>query len=880
MQETHLDASSEPRTRMKWIILVFVAAVLMGIPTLGGGFVGGDDHRLVLNHVLVNRPSWSHAAELFAIVHRDLYQPLPLLSFSAEFLVAGWLGIDRQGPEGFAWLFHLDNILLHAFNAVLVWLVIRTLHRRIEPDELAVGSTHAPRASRADIVATAAALLFAIHPLQTETVAWVNGRMMLMSTMFALASLLSFASLVEQRENVARRSPARNVLGGVLTILFVLLSGISKVRVGLVVLLLVVAVAHRSLRSVRAISVWLICAVMTALLAWVNIEATAGAELFSGAAEQLHGPRVVRVLLALACYIEHLVWPAGLASYYPTPRSVSWSDAATIRAVAVVVPVLFLLGWACVRSQVARLGVLWAASTLASTLPIIPARNILAADRYMYLPIIGLLWIGASFGAKAYRSHFWRDRVWVRRAAAPAVAVGVFIALIATCWHVAWYYADPLRKTARIAMLFPDEPRVWERLGWAHYKVGHYQRAMEFAARELDDDAPSVQTGAYQLLGMCELKRGNGDEAVRLLEYAIVVDPDTSLGRYRLAIAYDELGRLEDSVPYYEAAVEAAPLHDPTIKRLAMVYRRLNRAADARSMYTKVLGNNPYDVTAAMGTAEMDLALHTTQSLRAAEVRLRELLAWMPEHASARVNLGAVLHAMGRVDEAVSTYEHALREDPGNVTAAMNLGQIFRAAGDEDRAGDMFRRAVAGGLDTVAQAVIVHDYFLSRDDANGVRSLWRTTRHRFPNSTEVRVWSAWARALLGNLPGENAMLSDMGATDLSTPLAVATSVYVALARSEFDEAAKRVDTLCDLTVNDPDMPDARQRLLAALERFDAKSPDNAWTYCLAATLLLAEEQITPARGFTDLCAKHCGDGACETRVTLLLEKLDAPRPTP
>ncbi len=118
-------ANIHPRWRLFAVAaLVFAAAFIMGLPTLRGSFVGGDDHRLVLNHVLVNHPSPAHAIELFGMVHRDLYQPLPLLSFSLEFAFANTVGLFDRGLSGGAWLFHLTNIILHALNAVLVWRVI------------------------------------------------------------------------------------------------------------------------------------------------------------------------------------------------------------------------------------------------------------------------------------------------------------------------------------------------------------------------------------------------------------------------------------------------------------------------------------------------------------------------------------------------------------------------------------------------------------------------------------------------------------------------------------------------------------------------------------------------------------------------------------
>lgn len=235
--ESEMDRGSGPNRRWSWIVLgaIALAAVVMGLPTLSGSFVGGDDHRLALNHVLVNHPSLAHAVELFTIWHRDLYQPLPLLSFQAEFAIANTLGLFDEGLDGGQWLFHLTNILLHAANSVLVWFVIVSLHERLGSNASQKKPGQAQSASRPAIVATITALLFAVHPFQTEVVAWTNGRMMLMSTLFGLLSLLAFAAWLD-------RGRPRDAI---LTVVWVLLSGLSKVRLGLVVLLVIVALARR-----------------------------------------------------------------------------------------------------------------------------------------------------------------------------------------------------------------------------------------------------------------------------------------------------------------------------------------------------------------------------------------------------------------------------------------------------------------------------------------------------------------------------------------------------------------------------------------------------------------------------------------------------------
>jgi len=673
------DAQSRPaQSPIGPIITVVFAALIMGLPTLRGGFVGGDDHRLVLNHVLVNHPSFSHAVQLFTIVHRDLYQPLPLLTFSAEFAVAALFGLFDEGVEGGAWLFHLTNILLHALNAALVWFTIRRFEPRLGGTGLAA--------------ATVVALLFAVHPFQVEVVAWVNGRMMLLSTLFALASILTFARWLDgPRTRFA-----------ILTLLFVLLSLLSKVRVGLPLLLGLVALIHGHHLRPRFWSLWIPSAVLTGLFVWINIDATASADLFAEGAEHLRGPRLVRVLLALAFYFQHLLWPVGLASYYPTPPEVHWSDPSTLVAAIIVG-----LGFACLAvlsriSRPCRWGALWFFIAIADTLPFIPARNVLAADRYMYLPIIGLLWCLADVGIRTFAR-------WTRRSTSKApqlaVAAGTLVlvpALVAQSWFTAKWYNTSLLKTGRVADLFPNEPRVWEKLGWCHYQAGDYDQAIESAQHELRFDNTNVRSGALQLMGLSHLRQGKGEEALRLLHYALEVDPGNELGLYRLATAYDDLGRPQEALPFYEAAATAAPLHNPTLHRLAGVYRGLGRTADARAAYEKELANNPYEVPAVLALTELDIERGDGAALTAAHIRLLYLLRDLPDDTRLQINLGVIRYHLGQIEESMNAYKQVLRREPHNATAALNLAQL--ALGSDSRRVRASAPVLEGTADTVPMA--------------------------------------------------------------------------------------------------------------------------------------------------------------------------------
>ena len=665
---SHDDVRRRTWRRIGWLILVAGVAMVMAWPAIDGGFVGGDDHRLVLDHILVNHPSIAHTVELFGIVHRDLYQPLPLVSFQLEFVVAEWFGLFDASVEQGAWLFHLTNMWLHALNSVLVALIVFRLGRDVQAadsgrrDPSGAEGGRAAADESAWTVAAWVALLFAVHPFQVEVVSWINGRMMLLSTLFALVSMLSFHRWL----NRGRYTSA------VLCILFTLFCTISKVRAGLPILLWIVAMVSARRLDRRFWSIWLPCAATVAVFVGVNLWSTAAADLFSGGAESLHGPSSVRVLMALAFYFEHFLWPAGLCSYYPTPPHVNFFDSDSIRAAVVALSGLAIIAWFAWRSRACRWAALWFLVGIGDTLPFFPARNILAADRYMYLPIIGLAWFLVTILVAAHNRRRDRGLSTVPRAFGVSLAIVTVCVLIGVSWPIARAYTTPLKKTERIAMLFPDVPRVWERLGWSYQRAGDYDRAIQCAKRELVHDAPSVRSGAFQLWGMTEVKQGDAAAGLQHLHQAYTIDQMDGLAAYRLAQAYEELGRYEEALPWFEEAVEQAPQDNPTIRGLASVYRRLERLDDARNTYEKVLANNRFDIEAIIALTELDIEASTLAAYDASERRLLGLLAHMPSNARLTTNLDMIRFLRDEADDAMKLASRAF--------VALSDGRYQRAA--------------------------------------------------------------------------------------------------------------------------------------------------------------------------------------------------------
>lgn len=823
---------------------VTAVALVMGWPTLRGTFVGGDDHRLVLNHVLVNHPSWEHAMELFRIVHRDLYQPLPLLSFSAEFAVAGWFDFFAEGVDAGAWFFHLTNVWMHALNAVLVWALMRRLN-------------DGPDGAKANALAVGVALLFAVHPLQVEVVAWINGRMMLMSTLFALAALLALSAWLDKRR----------IGWGVAACFFVLCCAISKIRVGLPVLMLLVPLARHRRFSRGFWIIWAVSVAITAVFLVVNYDATAEAGMFSGAAEHLRGSKVVRGLLSLAWYFTHFVWPSGLASWYPAPGFVQWTDRGTLVALAIVLPVFVVAAWAAVRQRRATLGFVWFLATIASTLQVVPTRNTLAADRYMYLPIIGLLWMAVVFVSTGWSRWIGSrspaptagTRRSIRRFAGPAALAAVVAALMPVSWHVASFYDNQYVKSERIATLFPEAPHVWERVAWAYYNAERYDDAIAAAQRELRHDDPEVQSEAWQAIGAAQARLARFDDALASLRRSMELNPQSASSIYRYAMTLEEAGRGDEALEHFERAVAMAPLKNPWLLRLAAMYRERGRAEDARRLYQQALENNPYEVPATLGLAELDLERATREGYLSAYERLRQLLDWAPENHTARINLGVVCTALGRTAEAVAAYEAVLRRDPHDGLASLNLGQLMHQAGDLARAHTLYSQALATGLPSIEQALVVHDFLVDVGDVHKAMTLWLDMSRQIPESRVARAMLQLTSAMdqIERDPGDLLVIEP--APEGALPIELAAAAYAALEEKRYAALRELVENLCAAGTSGSA---ARGRLLPALEWYDQHNPGVAWTYCATARLLLAESRADAAEVFLNLCRESCADEAC------------------
>jgi protein O-mannosyl-transferase len=502
-------------------------ALALGIATLalyarvaGHAFLFFDDDLYVHANERVRAGlSWAGVAWAFTTLDVSNWQPLTWLS---HMLDVELFGVTPAGP-------HLVNAALHAANAALLFAVLRAL-------------TGAPGRS------AAVALLFAVHPLHVESVAWIAERKDVLSTAFGLLALAAYARYA------ARPAPRRLVP---VAAAFALSLMAKAMWVTLPFLLLLLdfwplqrvagSPAERdpgppprppvSLR--RAVLEKVPLLLMSAAASAVTFVA----QRRSGMIAPLDfgpGQRAANAAVSYALYLARTVWPSGLAVHYPLRRTLpAWEVAAAAALLAALTAGAL---WLARRRPFVLVGWLWFLGMLVPVAGLVQLGGQAMADRYTYVPLAGV-----------FVAAVWGGALLLPRRAALAVAAAAVAALSAATWVQLGHWRDD-------ETLFRRALAVTEDNGLAHYNLG---TRLAVAGR-LDEARPLLARaaqlepgngGAWNALGNFAQLDGDLAGAADLYRRAGAVSPRLLEARYNLATTLARLGRCE------EARREAAALH-------------------------------------------------------------------------------------------------------------------------------------------------------------------------------------------------------------------------------------------------------------------------------------------------------------------------------
>jgi tetratricopeptide (TPR) repeat protein len=583
---------------------------------------------------------------------------------------------------------HLVSLGLHAVNVVLLFLLLIRMTGAVWRSAFA-------------------AALFAIHPLHVESVAWVAERKDVLSTLFWLLTLGAWLWWLDSK------TAARY---GVVLVLFAcgLMAKPMLVTLPFTLMLL----DFWPLKRATLPPLWKEKLPLFAMSAASSV-ATFIAQRSGGAVRSLSGlsfpARVANAATAYTGYLGKTFWPTGLACFYPHPGEV--------RAWPAIGSMLVLLAVTTLAVQLARrapyfiFGWAWYLGTLVPVIGLVQVGMQSAADRYTYVPLVGVF-VAIAWGLGELASR--------RPAFGPgavAVSVAAVLALAALTRVQVRYWADDVSLFSHAIAVTAENCLAHNNLGLALYGQGrtelaidHYKEAVRIkpdyaeahnnygvALHRLGRDAEAKEqlqlalaaspdsVAALTNMGTSLAATGHPDEAIERYTHALRLRPDYLDARKNLGLILDGLGRHDEAIANLSRALELAPGDPDTHLGLGVALAAAGRLDEAQAHFDQGLRAKP---DFPEGYNAMGIALAARGRTDEAIERYEQALRLRPDYAEALNNLGLAEASLGRLPEAIERFEHAVRINPGFAQAHNNLAVSLARTNRVPEAIEHFREAV------------------------------------------------------------------------------------------------------------------------------------------------------------------------------------------
>ncbi len=711
---------------MSLLLALVTAAVFW--PVRHNDFINYDDPVYVTENPRVQAGlTWSGIAWAFGNIRGEQTYWHPL-SWVSHMLDCQLFGLNAGAH-------HLINLLFHTLNTVLVFLVFRRL-------------------TDAFWRCVVLAALFGLHPLQVDTVAWVTERKNLLSACFGLLCLWAYGRFAEcrmqnaecrnlqQEASTTRHAPrithhvSRYYL---LSLSFFALGLMSKPAVvtwPFVMLLLDYwplgrmqdaecrGQSHASrfthhvsrARLLRLLVEKLPFFVLAGISSLVTVVAHRGLGVLDSTTNLPVAARIDNAAVSYVRYLGKAFWPAKLAVLYPYPEA--W-PLGTVSACGVLLVAVTVLVVMAVRSRPWLLvGWFWFLGTLVPVIGLVQVGAQAMADRFAYLPLIGLflavVWQVPEL-ATSWRSRrlvlglataaalvlcgsltrrqlgYWKDSVTLLEHTV-AVTKDNFVARnnLAVALFSQGRFEEAIHHAREALRVRPGYAEAHSNLGLGLGNLGHLDEAIaEF--REALRISPQFSRAHYNLGAALE-RQGHRDQAILACQEAIRLKPDFVEARYSLALALALKGALDEAINQYETVVALAPGHVQAHYNLGVALASRGRWTGAIEQLRATLRLQPSHAEARMNLASALAATGATDEV----VRLlRESVQLRPESAEARNNLGVALDNAGKVEEAITQYREAIRLQPAFAEAHNNLAGSLAGQGRLDEAIAHYQQALS-----------------------------------------------------------------------------------------------------------------------------------------------------------------------------------------
>jgi tetratricopeptide (TPR) repeat protein len=758
------SAVHSSRFRRDAYICVFLALVTLALywPVIGFEFNNYDDAQYITDNSQIHSGlTGQNVLWAFTTGHASNWHPLTWLSHLLDCQLYG------LNPAGH----HFTNLLYHVANTLLLFGLLRRMTGAVW---------------RAAFVSA----LFALHPLHVESVAWIAERKDVLSAFFGLLTLWAWLTFIKAP------SPWRYALA-LLLFTLALMSKPMLVSLPFLMLLLdfwplrrvqpekpLLGYATLVKEKIPFFALTLISCIVTFL-----VQKAGGAVVLANMISP--EKRAANAVVSYLRYILKLLWPQNMAVIYPYPAHIPWWQVAGACGLLVAISIAVLR--TASRRPYLIVGWLWFIISLVPVIGLVQVGVQSIADRYTYLPAIGLFVMVAWEATE--RLAAWPPAKPMLASAAGVVLAGCFLVSM----HQLQYWHDSIALFTHAIEVTTGNAVAHCNLGQALAAAGKPEQARDEYTRALTID-PNYVSAMVSMSSYYNLHR-NYDEAISCLNAALTIRPDSDQAHYNLALAFSGQGKTAQAVAEYRAALKINPRHDKALVNLGATLAQQGDLTNAISLYQRALEiapDNPYAHNALGGALESQgklddavrqysAALQIQPNLVEAHENLAVLLAGHGHFDDARSNFEAAiklrpndpaLHlefantsfAAGDLDTAVTEYSNALKLQPGNLAAHYNLATALARQGQWDAALAHFSevlRLKPGFADAHASMAII---MAQQGNYRGAIEHYRAALQLNPNLVTVQKYLAWLLATApdaGLRDGPEAVRLATGATQLA-----------------------------------------------------------------------------------------------------------------
>jgi tetratricopeptide (TPR) repeat protein len=624
-----------------WLAAGLILTVIVYLPSLTNGVTNWDDNEYLTNPYVTNL-SVAGIVKIFSVYFFGNYHPLTLLS----------LGMDRLIGGGSPFMFHFTNLFLHLLNSFFVFLLVKRLTRN-------------------NLLAVLTFILFGVHTLHVESVAWISERKDVLYSCFYLLSLIVYTTYASSRKT----------LYYLLSLLFFLLSLLAKGQAVVLVVILpfIDYLKDRKWFSRNVLLEKAPFLILSLIFGWIAIRAQESANTIS------YNYFSMPERFSFACYglVQYLIkgiLPIGLSALYPYPPRLSNGNIPLFYWFYIIALPVLLAGsyFLFKRSKIYVFGLSLFFLTVLPLLQLIPVGGAIMADRYFYIPSVGLL-LCFAYGL-----------LEIRKLKIRYVLTLLFVLMLSgLSYSRCMVWKDSITLWDNVISKYDYSEVAYCNRGSAYADIGEWEKAIPDYFKVIVSDPKYLK--AYYNTGVAYVNLGKWDLAIAAFSKTLEIDPGYVKAYYTRGVAYGNLGQYDKAIADYTKATGIDPNYTDAYFNSGDAHASLGEWGKAIADYTRAIENDPnyikayYDRGVAYGNLrQYDKAISDYAKVIESE----------PKNLKAHYNCGIAFANLGKWDEAIAELSAVIAIDPGYAQGYSDRGVAYATLGQLEKAINDFSRAI------------------------------------------------------------------------------------------------------------------------------------------------------------------------------------------